>query len=166
MNTRPASSQSTTAAPASEVEAKIRELLAKKILILDGATGTMIQQYKFSEEDYRGQRFKDFHMDVKGNNELLALTQPHVLAEIHESYLKAGADILETNTFGATTVAQADYEMEHLVDEMNREAARICKEACVKFSTADKPRFAAGALGPTPKTASISPDVNDPGARN
>lgn len=166
MNTRPASSQTTQSASASEVEAKIRELLLKKILILDGATGTMIQQYKFSEADYRGERFKDFHVDVKGNNELLALTQPHVLAEIHESYLKAGADILETNTFGATTVAQADYEMEHLVDEMNREAARICKEACVKYSTPEKPRFAAGALGPTPKTASISPDVNDPGARN
>lgn len=166
MNTRPASSQTTQTVSTGEVEAKIRELLSKKILILDGATGTMIQQYKFSEADYRGERFKDFHVDVKGNNELLALTQPHVLAEIHESYLKAGADILETNTFGATTVAQADYEMEHLVDEMNREAARICKEACLKYSTPDKPRFAAGALGPTPKTASISPDVNDPGARN
>ncbi|HEX4842165.1 MAG TPA: methionine synthase, partial [Limnobacter sp.] len=169
MNTRPASS---SAAPVNApshgqaVEAQLRELLAKRILILDGATGTMIQQYKLNEAQYRGERFADFHRDVKGNNELLVLTQPAIMTEIHEQYLAAGADILETNTFGATTVAQADYEMEHLVDEMNREAARLCKEACIKYSTPDKPRFAAGALGPTPKTASISPDVNDPGARN
>lgn len=148
------------------VKDTLRDLLARKILILDGATGTMIQQYKLSEADYRGERFKNFNIDVKGNNELLALTQPAILSKIHESYLAAGADILETNTFGATSVAQADYEMAHLVEEMNLQAARLCKQACIKFSTPEKPRFAAGALGPTPKTASISPDVNDPGARN
>ncbi|MCE2744325.1 MAG: methionine synthase [Burkholderiales bacterium] len=169
MNTRPASSpaqHNSLVVNGAAVEAQLRELLQKRILILDGATGTMIQQYKLTEAQYRGQRFADFHRDIKGNNELLVLTQPAIMTEIHEKYLAAGADILETNTFGATTVAQADYEMEHLVDEMNREAARLCKEACIKYSTPDKPRFAAGALGPTPKTASISPDVNDPGARN
>lgn len=169
MNTRPASSpaeHNSLVVNGAAVEAQLRELLQKRILILDGATGTMIQQYKLTEAQYRGERFADFHRDIKGNNELLVLTQPAIMTEIHEKYLAAGADILETNTFGATTVAQADYEMEHLVDEMNREAARLCKEACIKYSTPDKPRFAAGALGPTPKTASISPDVNDPGARN
>lgn len=169
MNTRPASSSAehnSLVVNGAAVEAQLRELLQKRILILDGATGTMIQQYKLTEAQYRGERFADFHRDIKGNNELLVLTQPAIMTEIHEQYLAAGADILETNTFGATTVAQADYEMEHLVDEMNREAARLCKEACIKYSTPDKPRFAAGALGPTPKTASISPDVNDPGARN
>eukprot|EP01030_Chromulinospumella_sphaerica_P035042 gene35042-biopygen29081 len=95
--------------------------------------GTMIQQYKLTEAQYRGERFADFHRDIKGNNELLVLTQPAIMTEIHEQYLAAGADILETNTFGATTVAQADYDMEHLVDEMNREAARLCKEACIKY---------------------------------
>lgn len=148
------------------IENQLRSLLKQRILILDGATGTMIQQHKLTEAQYRSARFADFAHDVKGNNELLVLTQPHIIADIHEQYLAAGADILETNTFGATTVAQADYGMEHLVDEMNREAARLCKQACLKYSTPDKPRFAAGALGPTPKTASISPDVNDPGARN
>lgn len=169
MNTRPASSpaeHNSLVVNGAAVEAQLRELLQKRILILDGATGTMIQQYKLTEAQYRGERFADFHRDIKGNNELLVLTQPAIMTEIHEQYLAAGADILETNTFGATTVAQADYDMEHLVDEMNREAARLCKAACVKYSTPDKPRFAAGALGPTPKTASISPDVNDPGARN
>ncbi|MFN4327494.1 MAG: methionine synthase [Limnobacter sp.] len=169
MNTRPADSAAVSAVSQSNgpaTEALLRDLLSKRILILDGATGTMIQRYKLNEAQYRGERFADFHRDVKGNNELLVLTQPQIMTEIHEQYLAAGADILETNTFGATTVAQADYEMEHLVDEMNREAARLCKAACLKYSTPDKPRFAAGALGPTPKTASISPDVNDPGARN
>jgi 5-methyltetrahydrofolate--homocysteine methyltransferase len=155
-----------TSPASSPVETLLREQLAKRILILDGATGTMIQRYKLTEAQYRGDRFADFHSDVKGNNELLVLTQPHIISEIHEQYLAAGADILETNTFGATTVAQADYDMEHLVDEMNLQAARLCKAACVKYTTPDKPRFAAGAIGPTPKTASISPDVNDPGARN
>ncbi len=155
----------------SPVEAQLRELLAKRILILDGAMGTMIQRYKLSEDDYRGARFADFsvpgkEMFVKGNNELLTLTQPQVIREIHEQYLAAGADLIETNTFGATSIAQDDYEMAHLAREMNLEAARIAREACDKYSTPDKPRFVAGALGPTPKTASISPDVNDPGARN
>jgi len=157
----------------SATEKILRDLLAQHILILDGAMGTMIQQYKLSESDYRGTRFADFaaptgqrELFVKGNNELLTLTQPHVIQEIHEKYLAAGADIIETNTFGATTVAQDDYHMGHLAYEMNVEAAKLAKAACLKYSTPDKPRFVAGALGPTPKTASISPDVNDPAARN
>ncbi|MDA7418380.1 homocysteine S-methyltransferase family protein [Xenophilus arseniciresistens] len=141
-------------------------ILAKRIAILDGAMGTMIQRFKLTEEQYRGERFKDFHKDVKGNNELLSLTRPDVITDIHEGYLAAGADLIETNTFGATTVAQEDYDMAHLAREMNLQSARLARAACDKFSTADKPRFVAGALGPTPKTASISPDVNDPGARN
>lgn len=142
------------------------DILAHRIAILDGAMGTMIQRFKLSEAQYRGERFKDFHKDVKGNNELLSLTQPDVIRDIHESYLAAGADLVETNTFGATTVAQADYDMAHLAREMNLASARLAREACDKFSTPEHPRFVAGALGPTPKTASISPDVNDPGARN
>ena len=141
-------------------------LLEKRIVILDGAMGTMIQRFKLSEAQYRGERFKDFHRDVKGNNELLSLTRPDVISEIHESYLAAGADLIETNTFGATTVAQEDYEMADLAVEMNLQSARLARAACDKFSTPDKPRFVVGALGPTPRTASISPDVNDPGARN
>ncbi|MGZ8982427.1 MAG: methionine synthase [Methylotenera sp.] len=157
----------------SATEKILRDLLAQRILILDGAMGTMIQQYKLAEADYRGARFADFaapagqrELFVKGNNELLTLTQPQVILEIHEKYLAAGADIIETNTFGATTVAQDDYHMGHLAYEMNFEAAKLAKTACQKYSTPDKPRFVAGALGPTPKTASISPDVNDPAARN
>jgi 5-methyltetrahydrofolate--homocysteine methyltransferase len=140
--------------------------LAKRIAILDGAMGTMIQRFKLNEEQYRGERFKDFHKDVKGNNELLSLTRPDVIRDIHERYLAAGADLIETNTFGATTIAQADYDMADLAYEMNVASARIAREACDKYSTPDKPRFVAGAVGPTPKTASISPDVNDAGARN
>lgn len=155
----------------STTETHLRQLLAQRILILDGAMGTMIQRYKLTEEDYRGARFADFSVPgkevfVKGNNELLTLTQPHIIQEIHEQYLEAGADLIETNTFGATTIAQDDYHMAHLAYEMNLEAARIARMACNKYSTPEKPRFVAGALGPTPKTASISPDVNDPGARN
>jgi 5-methyltetrahydrofolate--homocysteine methyltransferase len=155
----------------SSTEAQLRSLLAQRILILDGAMGTMIQRYKLSEEDYRGTRFADFSVPgkevfVKGNNELLTLTQPHIIQEIHEQYLAAGADLIETNTFGSTSIAQDDYHMAHLVYEMNLQAARIARAACDKYATPDKPRFVAGALGPTPKTASISPDVNDPGARN
>ncbi len=141
-------------------------LLEQRIAILDGAMGTMIQRFKLNEAQYRGERFKDFHKDVKGNNELLSLTRPDVIQDIHEGYLAAGADMIETNTFGATTVAQADYDMAELAVEMNLQSARIARAACDKFSTPDKPRFVVGALGPTPKTASISPDVNDPGARN
>jgi len=157
----------------SPIETQLRALLAQRILILDGAMGTMIQQYKLTEADYRGERFVDFkapagerELFVKGNNELLTLTQPGIIQEIHEKYLAAGADIIETNTFGATAVAQDDYHMAHLVYEMNVEAAKLAKAACAKYSTPYKPRFVAGALGPTPKTASISPDVNDPAARN
>jgi 5-methyltetrahydrofolate--homocysteine methyltransferase len=142
------------------------DLLAQRILILDGAMGTMIQRFKLGEEQYRGERFKDFHKDVKGNNELLSLTRPDVISDIHERYLASGADMIETNTFGATTVAQADYDMADLAREMNLESAKLARAACDKYSTPDKPRFVLGALGPTPKTASISPDVNDPGARN
>ncbi|MEY4725404.1 MAG: Methionine synthase [Pseudomonadota bacterium] len=141
-------------------------ILANRIAILDGAMGTMIQRFKLTEEQYRGDRFKDFHKDVKGNNELLSLTRPDVIRDIHERYLAAGADLIETNTFGATTIAQADYDMADLAYEMNVASARIAREACDKYSTPDKPRFVAGAVGPTPKTASISPDVNDAGARN
>ncbi|MEZ5645361.1 MAG: homocysteine S-methyltransferase family protein [Burkholderiaceae bacterium] len=142
------------------------EILKQRIVVLDGAMGTMIQRFKLDEAQYRGERFKDFHKDVKGNNELLSLTRPDVIRDIHEGYLAAGADIVETNTFGATTIAQEDYDMADLAYEMNVASARIAREACDKFSTPDRPRFVAGALGPTPRTASISPDVNDPGARN
>jgi len=142
------------------------EILKNRIAILDGAMGTMIQRFKLTEADYRGARFKDFPKDVKGNNELLSLTRPDVIRDIHEGYLAAGADMIETNTFGATTIAQADYDMQHLVREMNLQSAKLARAACDKFSTPDKPRFVVGALGPTPKTASISPDVNDAGARN
>jgi 5-methyltetrahydrofolate--homocysteine methyltransferase len=141
-------------------------ILEQRIAILDGAMGTMIQRFKLSEADYRGERFKDFPKDVKGNNELLSLTRPDVIRDIHEGYLAAGADMIETNTFGATTIAQEDYNMADLAIEMNRASAALARAACDKFSTPDKPRYAVGALGPTPKTASISPDVNDPGARN
>jgi len=142
------------------------QILSQRIAILDGAMGTMIQRFKLNEAQYRGERFADWPSDVKGNNELLSLTRPDVIRDIHEGYLAAGADLIETNTFGATTVAQDDYGMGHLAREMNVASARIARAACDKFSTPDKPRYVAGALGPTPKTASISPDVNDPGARN
>ena len=146
--------------------AALPALLASRILILDGAMGTMIQRYKLDETAYRGERFKDYPRDIKGNNELLSLTQPQIISEIHEQYLAAGADIIETNTFGATTVAQDDYGMGDLAVEMNVESAKLARAACDKYSTPARPRFVAGAIGPTPKTASISPDVNDPGARN
>ncbi len=155
----------------SSTEALLRGLMSQRILILDGAMGTMIQQYKLTEEHYRGARFADFSIPgkelfIKGNNDLLVLTQPQIISEIHEKYLAAGADLIETNTFGATSVAQDDYHMGHLAYEMNVQAAKLARAACDKYSTPDKPRFVAGALGPTPKTASISPDVNDPAARN
>ncbi|SHH29178.1 methionine synthase [Massilia sp. CF038] len=169
----------TTAAPAiSAIETQLRAILSRRIMILDGAMGTIIQQYKLDEMAYRGGpdgRFASFaapaasgarELFVKGNNELLTLTQPHIIQEIHERYLAAGADLIETNTFGATSIAQDDYHMAHLAYEMNVEAAKLARAACQKYSTPDKPRFVCGALGPTPKTASISPDVNDPAARN
>ena len=146
--------------------AELPRILRERIVILDGAMGTMIQRYKLTEADYRGERFAAHHKDLKGNNELLQLTKPEVIREIHEGYLAAGADLIETNTFGATTVAQEDYDLPELAREMNLAAARLARECCDRYSTPDKPRFVAGAIGPTPRTASISPDVNDPGARN
>jgi 5-methyltetrahydrofolate--homocysteine methyltransferase len=145
---------------------ELPELLKRRIVVIDGAMGTMIQRYKLTEADFRGARFKDHPKDLKGNNELLQFNRPDVLREIHDQYLAAGADLIETNTFGATSIAQEDYGLAHVAREMNVEAARIAKAAAVAASTPDRPRFVAGALGPTPRTASISPDVNDPGARN
>ena len=129
--------------------------------------GTMLQRYNFQEEDYRGERFKDWPSPLKGNNDLLTLTQPQAIEEIHRKYLEAGADIIETNTFSGTTVAMADYHMEHLVRELNIESARIARKVCDEFTAKDpgKPRFVAGSMGPTNKTASLSPEVNDPGFR-
>jgi len=146
--------------------AALPALLKQRIAIIDGAMGTMIQRYKLVEADYRGERFKDHPKDLKGNNEMLQLVKPQVLREIHRQYLAAGADLIETNTFGATSVAQEDYGLAPLAREMNVAAARLARECADEFSTPDKPRFVAGALGPTPRTASISPDVNDPAARN
>jgi 5-methyltetrahydrofolate--homocysteine methyltransferase len=150
----------------SPVESQVRALLARRILILDGAMGTMLQRYRLSEADFRGELCADHTVDLGGNNDLLSLTRPDVVREIHEAYLAAGADIVETNTFGATSIAQDDYRLGHLAYDMNVAAARLAREACAKFADPERPRFVAGALGPTPKTASISPDVNDPGARN
>ena len=146
---------------------KIEEILKERILILDGAMGTMLQRYQFTEEDFRGERFKDFHKSVKGNNDLLSITQPQAIAEVHSKYFDAGADIVETNTFSGTTIAMADYDMQDLVYEINFESAKIAKTVAKKFTEKEphKPRFVAGALGPTNKAASISPDVNDPGFR-
>ncbi|UMB53717.1 homocysteine S-methyltransferase family protein [Lutibacter sp. A64] len=145
----------------------IRNILKNKILVLDGAMGTMIQQYKFTEEDYRGEQFKDFKVSVKGNNDMLSITQPKAIKEIHAKYLEAGADIIETNTFSSTTIAMADYKMEDFVYELNFQSAKIAKEVAKEFTEKDpsKPRFVAGSIGPTNRTASMSPDVNDPGFR-
>src|SRR5512140_336954 len=142
------------------------KLLEQRIVILDGAMGTMIQRLRLTEADYRGDRFRDHPKDLKNNGELLSLTRPDVILDIHASYLAAGADIIETNTFGATRIAQDDYGLGDLAGEMNFESARLARQAADRASTPDHPRFVAGALGPTPRTASISPDVNDPGARN
>ena len=146
--------------------AQLPSILSQRIVVLDGAMGTMIQRYRLTEADYRGTRFADHPKDLKGNNDLLQLSKPEVVSEIHAQYLAAGADIVETNTFGATRVAQDDYGLAAYAREMNVAAARLARAACASYSSADKPRFVAGALGPTPKTASISPDVNDPAARN
>ncbi len=145
----------------------LENILEQRIMILDGAMGTMIQAYKFEEDDYRGERFKDYEVLLKGNNDLLSLTQPEAIKEIHRKYLAAGADILETNTFSGTTIAMADYAMEDLVYELNYESARLAKEVAIEFTEKEphKPRFVAGSMGPTNKTASMSPDVNDPGFR-
>ena len=146
---------------------KLYKALSERILVLDGAMGTMLQRYKFSEEDYRGERFKNWEYPLKGNNDLLSLTQPQAIEEVHRKYLEAGADIIETNTFSGTTIAMADYHMEDLVYELNFESAKIARKVCDEFSTAnpEKPRFVAGSIGPTTKTASLSPEVNDPGFR-
>ncbi|KAB0463400.1 methionine synthase [Vibrio kanaloae] len=152
----------------SNVRQKIEALLKQRILLIDGGMGTMIQDYKLEEHDYRGERFAEWHSDLKGNNDLLVLTQPNLIKDIHEKYLEAGADILETNTFNATTIAMADYDMEGLSEEINFAAAKLAREAADKWTakTPEKPRFVAGVLGPTNRTCSISPDVNDPGYRN
>lgn len=142
----------------------IKKALQHRILILDGAMGTMLQRYNFSEEDFRGERFKDYPSSLKGNNDLLSLTQPQAIAEIHRQYFEAGADIVETNTFSSTTIAMADYNLESLVYELNYESAKIAKEIADEFTKVnpEKPRFVAGSIGPTNKTASLSPDVNKP----
>lgn len=145
----------------------IEAILQERILVLDGAMGTMLQRYKFVEEDFRGERFKDWEHPLQGNNDLLSLTQPHAIAEVHKKYFEAGADIVETNTFSGTTIAMADYHMEDLVYELNYESAKIAKKVAKEFTAREphKPRFVAGSIGPTNKTASMSPDVNDPGYR-
>ena len=141
--------------------------LRKRILVLDGAMGTMLQRYKFTEEDFRGEKFKDWSSPVQGNNDMLSITQPDAIAEVHAKYFEAGADIVETNTFSGTTIAMADYGMEEFVYELNYESAKIAKKVAQEFTEKEpeKPRFVAGAMGPTNKTASMSPDVNDPGFR-
>ncbi|MGG8496517.1 homocysteine S-methyltransferase family protein [Tenacibaculum sp. TC6] len=145
----------------------IHNEIQKRILVLDGAMGTMLQQYKFSEEDFRGERFKEYPTPLKGNNDLLSITQPEAVKEVHRKYFTAGADIVETNTFSGTTIAMADYQMENLVYELNYESAKIAKEVADEFTAKEphKPRFVAGSIGPTNRTASMSPDVNDPGYR-
>ncbi len=146
---------------------RLETILQERILILDGAMGTMLQQYKFTEEDFRGTRFKDFHKPLKGNNDILSITQPEAIAEVHRKYFEAGADIVETNTFSGTSIAMADYDMQEYVYEMNLESAKIAKKVAQSFTEKEphKPRFVAGAIGPTNKTASLSPDVNNPGYR-
>jgi 5-methyltetrahydrofolate--homocysteine methyltransferase len=150
-------------------EKHLRELLEQRILIIDGAMGTMIQRYKLEEADYRGERFKDWHTDVKGNNDLLCLTRPDIIKAIHKEYLEAGANILETNTFNSQVISLADYDMQSLAHEINVAAARIAKEAIAEFAaehnTTVADRFVAGAIGPMNKTLSLSPDVNNPGYR-
>ncbi|CAA0238622.1 homocysteine S-methyltransferase family protein [Tenacibaculum maritimum] len=145
----------------------IYQEIQKRILVLDGAMGTMLQEYKFTEDDFRGKRFKNYPIPLKGNNDLLSITQPEAVKEVHRKYFIAGADIVETNTFSGTTIAMADYQMEDLVYELNYQSAKIAKQVAQEFTknTPSKPRFVAGAMGPTNRTASISPDVNDPGYR-
>jgi len=146
---------------------EIQKILQNRILVLDGAMGTMLQAYKFSEEDFRGERFKDYPVSLKGNNDLLSITQPIAIKEIHAKYFEAGADIVETNTFSSTTIGMADYQMENLIYELNYQSAKLAKEVAVEFTKNEpyKPRFVAGSIGPTNRTASMSPDVNDPGFR-
>ena len=146
---------------------KLKEIIAKRIIVIDGAMGTMIQKYKLGEEEYRGERFKDYHRSVKGNNDLLVITQPQIIEDIHMEFLEAGADIIETNTFNSNAISMVDYGMEDLVVELNLEAAKIARKTAdaMTAKTPDKPRFVAGAMGPTNRTASLSPDVNNPGYR-
>jgi 5-methyltetrahydrofolate--homocysteine methyltransferase len=146
---------------------KIQEAIKNRILVLDGAMGTMLQRYNFSEEDFRGERFKDFPHSLKGNNDLLSLTQPKAIRDIHAQYFEAGADIVETNTFSGTTIGMADYHLEDIVYELNFESAKIARKVADEFTAKnpEKPRFVAGSIGPTNRTASMSPDVNDPGFR-
>ena len=150
-----------------DIMSKLEDLLSQKILILDGAMGTMLQEYKFTEEDFRGKAFADWPVPLQGNNDLLSLTQPQAIAAIHRKYFEAGADIVETNTFSGTRIAMADYQMQDLVYELNYQSAKIARQVADEVTAADpsKPRFVAGAMGPTNKTASMSPDVNDPGFR-
>lgn len=145
----------------------IQKALQQRILVLDGAMGTMLQQYKFTEADFRGERFKDYPTPLQGNNDLLSLTQPEAIKTIHAKYFEAGADIVETNTFSGTTIAMADYNMENLVYELNFQSAKLAREVADEFTAKEpnKPRFVAGSIGPTNRTASMSPDVNDPGFR-
>jgi 5-methyltetrahydrofolate--homocysteine methyltransferase len=145
----------------------LQDCLKDRILIIDGAMGTMIQRHKLEEKDYRGNRFKDWHTDVKGNNDLLSITQPQIIEEIHKQYLEAGADIIETNTFSSTSIAQADYDMQSLAYELNVASAKCARNAADEYTAknTDKPRFVAGAIGPLNKTLSLSPDVNNPGYR-
>lgn len=154
------------ALPRRDSRAGIRETAQNRILIIDGAMGTMIQRERLTEADFRGERFKDWPSDLRGNNDLLNITRPNVIRAIHEAYLEAGADILATNTFSSNRVAQADYGMGDLAYELNLAGARLAREAADAVATEDEPRFVAGAIGPTTKTASMSPDVGDPGARN
>ena len=148
--------------------AQLITALKNRILVIDGAMGSLIQSYKLEEADYRGARFADFHTDLKGNNDLLTLTRPDVIREIHQAYLDSGADVIETNTFNSTAIAQGDYDLQEIAEELNRVGAELAREVADAATALnpDKPRFVAGVIGPTPRTASISPDVNDPGARN
>jgi 5-methyltetrahydrofolate--homocysteine methyltransferase len=150
-----------------EKKKDIQKILEDRVLLLDGAMGTMIQRYKLQEADYRGEKFKDHESDLKGNNDILSLTQPDIIREIHEAYLEAGADIIETNTFNATSISQSDYHCESSVYDINYQSALIASKAAEKYTELDpgKPRYVAGSIGPTNKTASLSPDVNDPGFR-
>ena len=145
---------------------ELRTILGKRIMVLDGAMGTMVQRHKLSEADYRGLRFADHTKDVQGNNDLLSITQPDVIRGIHRVYLEAGADIIETNTFTSSSIAQADYELQDLAYELNLVGAENAKQVAKEFSLGNKPRFVAGVLGPMNRSASISPDVNNPGYRN
>src|SRR6202789_62896 len=157
----------TPALPRAALSDSFKALLAQRVVIFDGAMGTMIQRHRFGEEQFRGERFKEWRSDLRGNNDLLVLTQPHIIADIHRAYLDAGADVISTNTFKSTSVSQAHYGMQSLVGELNLEAARLASQVADDVTAkTGLQRFVAGALGPTSRTASLSPDVNDPGFRN